>query len=224
MRLSPTRVSASAAAGALLLAGCNTEAPDVTVEATETTIEPTTTVEPTTTTTATAESTVTPTITASPPTDEEPPGEEAPFPADRAADRGQASANASLSPEILRFGAHDGYDRVVLDLRGTGEPGWLGEYVSDPRMAGSGNPVDIAGDAFLQVSVDGVVYPTEPGAIEYVGQERFQPSSASIIEEVVYGGVFEGQAEIYIGLSSDQPFRVFRTVDGKSVVIDIQHA
>lgn len=214
-----TPVLALTAASAFALTACNTGDTDVTVSATtSTTIEPTT-IEPTTTATKTAEATV----TASPPTDEEPPADEAPFPADRADDTGDASADAALSPEILRFGAHDGYDRLVLDLRGSGTPGWLGEYVDDPRMAGSGAPVDLEGDAYLQVNVTGVVNPTEPGAIEYVGQERFQPSSAGVIEEVVYGGVFEGQAEIYIGLSSDQPFRVFQTVDGKSVVIDIQH-
>lgn len=214
------RTLATATVSAVLVASCSSgEDVDVTVSETTATIEPTSTVEPATTATATAEATV----TASPPSDEQPSGDEAPFPADRAADRGEASGNASLSPEILRFGRHDGYDRLVLDLRGSGEPGWLGEYVADPRMPGSGEPVDIEGDAFLQISVDGVVYPTEPGATEYAGQERFQPSSAGVIEEVVYGGVFEGQAEIYVGLSSDQPFRVFRTVDGDSVVIDIQH-
>ncbi len=167
----------------------------------------------------------TPVLAVTPPADndEQPPADQAPFPADRAADTADASADASLSPEILRFGVHDGYDRLVLDLRGSGQAGWLGEYVDEPRHGGSGAPVDIEGNAFLQVSVDGVVNPSEPGASEYVGQERFQPASAGVIDEVVYGGVFEGKAEIYIGLSSDQPFRVFRTEDTGSVVVDIQH-
>ncbi|NTV38640.1 MAG: hypothetical protein HGA51_01595 [Demequinaceae bacterium] len=147
----------------------------------------------------------------------------APFPADTAPDTADASAGAFLSPVNLRFGVHDGFDRVVLDLEGTGQPGWLSQYVDEPRAEGSGETVDLEGAAFLQATVKGVVYPTEAGAKEYAGPHRFQPATAGIVEEVVYGSVFEGQVDVYVGLSSKQPFRVFLLEGPTRVVIDIYH-
>lgn len=151
------------------------------------------------------------------------PVDAAPFPADLAPDTADASAGAFLSPVSMRFGVHDGYDRIVLDLEGTGQPGWLSQYVDVPRAEGSGEPVALAGAATLQATVKGVVYPTEVGAKEYAGPQRFQPMSAGVVEEVVYGSIFEGQAEVYIGLSSKQPFRVFLLENPTRIVIDIYH-
>ena len=225
----PAPMAALAAAGTLLIAACSGDdaEPDVT-----TTTEPTT-VEPTATSTVVATATATPTVepqptdtvtaTAEPPTDEEPPSDEAPFPADRARDPSTASDDARLSPVDLRFGFHEDYDRIVLDVEGTGSPGWSSEYVDEPTQQGSGQPVELEGDAALVTTVQGVVYPTEDGAEEYRGPERFEPDPAGIVEEVVYGPVFEGQVEIYVGLDSDQPFRVFGLEDPTRVVIDIQH-
>jgi hypothetical protein len=144
-----------------------------------------------------------------------------PFPADTAPDTSAASAGAFLSPVNLRFGVHDGYDRVVLDLEGTGQPGWVSQYVTEPRAEGSGSVISLAGTAYLQTTVKGVTYPTEPGAKPYIGPQRFSPASAGVVKEVVYGDVFEGQAEVYIGLASKQPFRVFLLENPTRIVIDI---
>ncbi len=214
------RVLAVAAVSAMVTAGCTGGDP-----------------EPAATVTATSAATPTPTASspsATPPTETVVPSPEppltaddpvdaAPFPADLAPDTADASAAVFLSPVNLRFGVHDGYDRLVLDLEGTGQPGWLSEYVDDPRAEGSGATINLEGTAYLQTTVKGVVYPTESGAQDYVGPMRFQPASAGVIEEVVYGSIFEGQAEVYIGLSSKQPFRVFLLEDPTRIVIDIYH-
>ena len=149
------------------------------------------------------------------------PADAPPFPADTAPDTADASAGAFLSPVNLRFGVHDGYDRLVLDLEGTGQPGWVSQYVDVPRAEGSGSVVTLAGAVYLQTTVKGVTYPTEVGAKEYIGPQRFSPASAGVVKEVVYGAVFEGQAEVYIGLSSKQPFRVFLLESPTRIVIDI---
>jgi hypothetical protein len=201
---------------AVLTAGCGGDSPEPTASATESTIAPTAPA-------ATPDPSVTPTVTAAPAPDDEPPSDEAPFLADRADDTAEASDDARLSPVEIRFGVHDGYDRVVLDLEGTGLPGWLGEYDSDPRMAGSGDVVDIAGNAYLVIHVRGVVYPTEEGAVDFTGPTRIETEAGGVIKEVFYGGIFEGQAEVYIGLDSDQPFRVFLLENPTRVVIDVQH-
>ena len=54
-----------------------------------------------------------------------------------------------------------------------------------------------------------------------MGPQRFSPASAGVVKEVVYGDVFEGQAEVYIGLASKQPFRVFLLENPTRIVIDI---
>ena len=122
---------------------------------------------------------------------EEPEGDDAPFPANRQPDAADASGDARLSPVDLRFGVHDGYDRVVLDLVGEGAPGWRGEYVDDPTRQAVGEPVYLDGDAYLVVLVRGLVYPTEPGAAPYEGPRRITPVAGGVVVDVVYGSLFE---------------------------------
>jgi hypothetical protein len=209
------RVAGIVFAGALLLAACTGPVPEPGPSGTSASPAP----DPTSSITPPD----TPHATASPLPDEAPAADVPPFHADTEPDTSTASADAQLSPVNLRFGTHEGYDRIVLDLVGTGTPGWLAEYNPEPRTSGSGEVVDLEGDVYLVVHVSGVVYPTEAGAAEYEGPMNFEPRRAGIVEEVVYGPVFEGQMEIYIGLSSEQPFRVFLLEDPTRVVIDIVH-
>jgi hypothetical protein len=234
------RVLAVAAVSAMVTAGCTGSDPKPTAKPAPTASSPAATAQ---TATPSTPSTQTPSTqkppTQKPPT-QKPPAAPAsssapfpwpandkadapPFPADTAPDTADASAGAFLSPLNLRFGVHDGYDRVVLDLEGTGQPGWVSQYVDVPRAEGSGSVVTLAGAVYLQTTVKGVTYPTEVGAKEYMGPQRFSPASAGVVNEVVYGDVFEGQAEVYIGLSSKQPFRVFLLEDPTRIVIDIYH-
>jgi hypothetical protein len=215
-----TRILAVAAVSAMFTAGCNGSDPVTTATVTATD-------DATPTAAAASPSATPPTETVIPSNDAssgaDDPVDAAPFPADLAPDTADASSGAFLSPVNMRFGVHDGYDRIVLDLEGSGQPGWVSRYVDDPRADGSGEPVDLDGAAYLQMTVKGVVYPTETGAKEYVGPMRFQPASAGVIEEVVYGSIFEGQVDVYVGLSSKQPFRVFLLESPTRVVIDIYH-
>ncbi len=217
-----TRVLALATLAAVFTAGCTGGNPKPTASTTPTattsSASPTAQATPTTMAPSpTASATAAPTS----PLPATEPAKAPPFPADTAPDTSAASAGAFLSPVNLRFGVHDGYDRVVLDLEGTGQPGWVSQYVTEPRAEGSGSVISLAGAAYLQTTVKGVTYPTEPGAKPYIGPQRFSPASAGIVKEVVYGDVFEGQAEVYIGLGSKQPFRVFLLENPTRIVIDI---
>lgn len=209
--------------GAVVMVGCTND--DQQPTATATVFSPTAT--------ATTEPTATPTPTPSPepstPTseaplpDDGPPADAAPFVADRELDTATASADAHLSPVDLRFGVHDDFDRIVLDLAGEGAPGWRGEYVEDPTQHAAGEPVYLLGDDYLLIIVNGVVYPTEEGAKPFEGPRRITPQTGGVVKEVRYGAEFEGQVEIWVGLTSDEPFRVFRLEDPTRVVIDVQH-
>jgi hypothetical protein len=154
--------------------------------------------------------------------DEEPTAEEAPFPADRRPDTADAQGGR-LSPTELRFGRHQGYDRVVLELAGSGQPGWRAGYEDDPRNQGRGDRADIDGEATVELMVSGVRYPAERGAEPYDGPDSMRPSSAGVIEQVQRGPLYEGHQQLFVGVRSREPFRVFRLSDPPRVVIDVQH-
>jgi len=216
-----TRVLALAAASAMFAVGCTTDNPQPTVTATVSSPSETPQAE------SVSPSAEAPLLDDGPVADGEQStsaaADAAPFVADREPDTAEASVGAFLSPVNLRFGVHDGFDRVVIDLVGEGTPGWLGEYVEDPTQQAAGEPVYLLGEDYLLILVRGVVYPTEDGAQPFEGPRRITPATAGVIEEVRYGSVFEGQVEIWIGLTSDEPFRVFGLTDPTRVVIDVQH-
>lgn len=150
-------------------------------------------------------------------------GGQAPFPADRSPDTATASDGARLNVVDMRFGRHAGYDRVVLELAGTGSPGWRVEYVEDPRRQGSGHPVELRGSSYLKVDITGVIYPVAPDGRRYTGPEEILPERSVVVLEADMGGVFEGHRQAFLGLSSREPFRVFSLQDPTRIVIDVQH-
>lgn len=134
-----------------------------------------------------------------------------------------ATGQAQLLIEEVRVGSHDGFDRVVLDLSGTGEAGWSARFVTEPVLDGSGAPVDLAGEFVLRVDVQGMAYP-EPGDTAYEeGQLLVDGGDLSTVTEVLRTAPFEGQVPIFIGTSTEVPFRVFRISDPERLVIDLQH-
>lgn len=130
-----------------------------------------------------------------------------------------------LGQEItgVRIAGHDGFDRVVLDLSGDEVVlGWFGLYEDAAYEAGSGRPIDIAGNAVLSVPVEG---------IDWVN-ERPERSDGSDVEgggtlnvvEVVFGVLFEGQQQVFVGVVDRTPYRVFPLDDPARIVIDVQHS
>ncbi|MGH9265729.1 MAG: RICIN domain-containing protein, partial [Acidimicrobiales bacterium] len=61
----------------------------------------------------------------------------------------------------VRLGRHNGFDRIVFDIGGQGQAGWDIRYVDQARSAGSGQPVDVGGDAILQVNLSNIALPTD---------------------------------------------------------------
>ncbi len=173
--------------------------------------------------------------TASPTPDDEGTGADgptadAPFPADAAVDTAEPSDDAALVVTDVRAGPQDGFDRVVFDLAGTGSAGWRVEYVDAAADDGSGEPVEVAGDAVLQVRLAGMAMPTEdPDVVEYDGG-TVGPQGTSSVEEVVYRFWFEGYTTAFVGVDGGSgaadppPFRVFALEDPARVVVDVQHA
>ena len=153
------------------------------------------------------------------PTDEEPPAS-SDFPADTSDDGGPARTGAEADPPTgaggvgLRLATHDGYSRLVVDLHTSGVPAWTVGY-TDASGPGGG-PVDVAGDAFLRVSLETGTEPSGQGG----SRVRTSPGP---ISEVVTTGFFEGSEEVLIGVQGgEMPFRAFALTDPGRIVIDVR--
>lgn len=140
---------------------------------------------------------------------------------------GGLGAGGPLFAPELRAGAHDGFDRIVLDLTGdqseTAQPGWVAAYQDEAVLDASGEPAQMAGESLLQVIVSGMAYP-EPGDPVYDGGPlRMQTPELGVVVEAVRTLPFEGQLQVLVGMSGEpRPYRVLVLTDPMRVVIDVQ--
>ncbi|WP_241385174.1 AMIN-like domain-containing (lipo)protein [Rhodococcus sp. CH91] len=133
-----------------------------------------------------------------------------------------AEADAKLTVVDIRTGRHDGFDRVVYELGGEGMPGWRVGYVDEAIQDGSGNPVAVAGDAVLQVLIDGSAYPFDSGVEQYDGPNPVLAEPGGSVVEVNGSGVFEGVTQSFVGIAeAGTPFSVYSLTGPTRVVIDV---
>ena len=122
----------------------------------------------------------------------------------------------------IRAARNEGFDRVVFEFGGSEVPGYLLEYVDQPvRQCGSGNPITIAGDGWLQLRLTPARAHTDAGSPTIANRER--SLDLPIIRELEIGCDFEGHVEWVIGTSSPNEYRVFDLTDPARLVIDIRH-
>ena len=120
----------------------------------------------------------------------------------------------------VRVGSHQGFDRVVFDFHGQGQPGWFVDYVDSPTQQASGQPLVVEGTSFLNVAIDGTTYPFEAG----IEDPSLGPLNASgpIVKQVVPGGTFEGRTQFIVGLHGPRrPYSVQVLSEPTRLVIDI---
>jgi len=141
---------------------------------------------------------------------------------------GVKSAGPSTSPlsELLdvRTGRHGCYDRFVVDLDGPAS-GYIVRYVNVYRADGSGRVIPLQGGAKIEIIVRAPATdmngdPTYPGVtgqhlpgVTVAGYDTFRSTR--------YGGSFEGQTSLGLGVRARLPFRVMKV--GQRVVIDVAH-
>ncbi len=128
-------------------------------------------------------------------------------------------APAQLLVTGVRTASHSGFDRVVFDLTGDGEPGWFIDYTDNPTQQGSGNGIAFAGDTALNVNIDGTSYPFDLG-MEDPGIGRVE-GTKGIVNEVISAGTFEGRSQFVIGLNGRHPYSVSVLQDPHRLVVDI---
>src|SRR5262245_27727616 len=137
-----------------------------------------------------------------------------------------STANATSLLDRVAVGHHEGYDRVVFQFRGGGLPGYRVEYVPPPlKEDGSGNPVDVAGSAFVVVRMEpasGFDLNTGEGELVYKGPKRLP--GTGVVKEVVRTGDFEAVLSWAVGLEGNMPFRVSTADSPSRLIVDFRSA
>ena len=130
----------------------------------------------------------------------------------------QEPTATSLYVTGAEVGERDAGDRVTFTLEGDdGQVGWEIRYTDDPVAHGSGESVDVQGDAVLEVVLTGVTYSEDPDdtwvdAITHEGDG---------IVEVQSVGTFEGRYLAFIGTTGLNWFDADRLDDPERVYIDV---
>lgn len=121
----------------------------------------------------------------------------------------------------VRAARHAGFDRVVWELSGPA-PGVHVEYVDRPvRQCGSGNPVPLPGDAWLEVRLSPAAAHTEEGRPTMA--ERRAAPGLPIVLEIVQTCDFEAVVAWALAARSPERFRVARLDAPARVVVDVRH-
>jgi hypothetical protein len=121
----------------------------------------------------------------------------------------------------VRVGTHDGYDRVTFEFA-AGIPQTVVEGVLPPFYADpSGLPLEVAGTAFLKVTMNGASKVTPDGAVTYSGPTDFEPGFDQLVQ-LVEGGDFEAISSWFLGLDGGGCYRVFTLTSPSRLVIDIE--
>lgn len=134
----------------------------------------------------------------------------------------------------LRVGEHPTFYRVVLEfdtIEGTPLIGDMPEHARDPWrvIAGwvdvpvdqlSGFPIEVAGNAFLDLNISHTFMPDSP---ELAARYRDRPTEVSLGPvEVVNNYTFEGNTHIAIGLDTQRDIQMGYLLEPARLVIDVK--
>jgi len=127
-------------------------------------------------------------------------------------------------PDQVRVGAHDGFERIVVDYLPSEEGGtlewhaaWVDEAIEDP----SGFPLEIAGEKFLQITVSGIRYPTDEELTGDLAIELIGADASKLVHGFSATHAFEGMHQVVLGTEGVLPYRVTVLEDPDRLVIDL---
>jgi hypothetical protein len=132
----------------------------------------------------------------------------------------QEPTATSLFVTDAEAGEHETGDRVTFTLEGDdGQVGWEIRYTDDPVAHGSGEPVEVEGEAVLEVILTGVTYSEDPDdtwadAISVEGDGIVEVESVS---------TYEGRYQVFIGTTGLNWFDADRVDGPERAFIDVAH-
>jgi hypothetical protein len=127
----------------------------------------------------------------------------------------------------VRTGRHGCYDRLVVDLTGK-RTGYKISYVKVATMDGSGAAIRTRGGAVIQIIVHAPAYDAAGRPTYRMANQRELSNVAGYdtFRQVAWGGSFEGQTTLALGVRARLPFRAF-TLAGPGntsrLVVDVAH-
>ncbi len=127
----------------------------------------------------------------------------------------------------VRTGQHYCFDRLVIDLTGS-VAGYTARYVPQVVQDGSGFPVPLRGQAFIQLTVNSPAYDDNSNST-YNPPDKNELTNVTgyqTLRQVAWAGSFEGYSNVGIGVRARLPFRVFTLAGpdaGSRLVIDVAH-
>lgn len=120
----------------------------------------------------------------------------------------------------IRIGSHPGFDRLVFEFTGQGDPQYHIGYNNDPRQLASGFPIDVPGGAKLEINIHGTSGDMSPDA-KYVASKELGLASGNIVE-VYNGGTFEADSQYIVGVKTERPYKVAVLHEPTRLVVDFQ--
>ncbi|WP_171166417.1 hypothetical protein [Streptomyces sp. I05A-00742] len=128
----------------------------------------------------------------------------------------------------IRTGRHRCFDRMVFDVHTSDghSIGYRVGYVDKLYQDGSGGAVAVGGGAVLEIRVAAPSHDPETGGARYPARAGHPLPGVDLtgyrtFREARFGGSFEGDTLVGLGLRGRLPFRVFQT--GNHVVVDVAH-
>ncbi len=139
-------------------------------------------------------------------------------------DRYEKPARPGLGVVLLRevrVAGHQEFDRVVFEFQGDDVPGYRVAYVDKAVQCGSGEPVELAGEALLEVQLTPAQAHTEAGKPTVRDRERRLDFPG--LKELKSTCDFEAEVTWVLGLGSHKAFRVLALAKPARLVLDIKH-
>jgi hypothetical protein len=134
----------------------------------------------------------------------------------------QTGASGVATLEELRTARNQGFDRVVFQFAEDEIPGYHLEYVDRPvRQCGSGEPVAIEGDGWLQVRFTPARAHDDRGRATV--EERDLRPDLPVVKQVRAVCDFEAHLEWVLGVASPNRFRVMELHEPARLVVDVRH-
>lgn len=122
----------------------------------------------------------------------------------------------------VRFGVHDGFERVAFEFANTGDLSYSVENV-DESVPASGDPIEVAGNNILEVTMtpaSGVDLSGDEPNTTYQGSERIDVSG-DLVTELVQVEDFENVLTWAVGVNESASVAVTTVEDPHRLVVDI---
>jgi len=121
-----------------------------------------------------------------------------------------------------RLALNHGFDRLVLEFEGDEIPSYRVEYVDGPiRQCGSGDPVSLAGNAFLIVRLQPARAHDSEGRAA-IAERESTPGLPVILESRIICD-FEAHLDWALGVTGRNAIRVMELMDPARLVVDVRH-